>query len=109
MSVPPMTIRFMLACFISPNPTVVLRDATWSCEAGQETRRWLRDNDLIDADHRATERGKAWVKFICATPLPIQSWSLPPRQSTVEEGWPLGVDREHRHPNGEARTEEKGI
>jgi hypothetical protein len=89
MSVPPRTIQFMLACYFSPNPAAVLRDATWNCGAGREARRWLQENGLLDEDHRPTSRGKAWVKYISSTPLPVpaDTWSLPPRQPTVEEDW----------------------
>jgi hypothetical protein len=39
-------------------------------------------HDLIDMDHKSTERGKAWVDFICATPLPEQCWKLPKRATS---------------------------
>jgi hypothetical protein len=97
MSVPPITINFMLACWTSPVPEKVLREATWNSEAGQRTRQWLTDNGLIGGDNRATERGKAWVlESICAAPLPVPhvvvtTWTIPARQSTVEENWPMPI------------------
>lgn len=95
MSVPPIVIRFMLACFTNNDPEQLVRPATWNSEAGRDARQWLKDNGLIDADHKATKRGKFWVEDICATPLRIQTttWTLPPRQATVEEGWPNPIQQ----------------
>ena len=69
MSVPPNTIDFMLACYTSAATDAVLK-SQWHCEAGRHTREWLHANGLIDEDNRATERGKAWVKYICRAPIP---------------------------------------
>lgn len=90
MSVYPFTVSFMLACQLSPgNPEARLGAARWNCEAGRQARQWLLDNGLIDHNSKATERGEWWVKDICATPLriPTTTWTLPPRQPTVEEDW----------------------
>jgi hypothetical protein len=73
---PPIKISFMLACYVSPEPSrYVLGE--WDSEAGIETRRWLQENGLIDENHRATPRGEAWVQFICDTPLPVSKWVMP--------------------------------
>jgi len=81
----PIVVSFMLVCYFSPNPEEELGHAHWNSGAGLETRKWLSDNGLIDAGHRATERGKAWVEFICQTPLPVVRWTLPERKPTVSE------------------------
>lgn len=73
-SVAPIVIDFMLACHVSPNPAAEVGENTWNSQAGISTRHWLRDNNLIDNDERATDRGSAWVSFICETPLPEHRW-----------------------------------
>lgn len=76
--VSPFTINIMLACYVSPEPEGVLGTA-WCSSAAVQCRQWLRINGLIDEREHATERGKAWVKFICATPMPVATWKLPER------------------------------
>lgn len=73
---PPIKISFMLACYVSPEPHRYVLGA-WDSEAGIETRQWLRDNGLIDESDRATDKGEAWVQFICDTPLPVAKWVMP--------------------------------
>jgi hypothetical protein len=68
MSVPPTTISFMLAC-LSSDPASALRPGDWNCETGRQTRRWLREKEMIDEDNRPTKKGKAWINNICRTPL----------------------------------------
>lgn len=77
-SLPPIAITFMLTCYFSPEPAIQL-GVQWNSEAGCKMRNWLMRNNLIDAEYSATERGKAWVDFICSTPLPIVRWALPER------------------------------
>lgn len=77
--VAPIAISFMLTCYVTPMPEEHVGRAQWNSLSGGETLKWLRDNGLIDQDNKATERGEAWVKFICATPLPVSRWSLPER------------------------------
>lgn len=73
---PPIKISFMLACYVSPEPhRYTLGD--WNSEAGIETRQWLLENGLIDENNRSTEKGDAWVAFICDTPLPVAKWCMP--------------------------------
>lgn len=67
---PPIVIEFILNCYVSPIPEVNLGRHRWDSGAGQATRRWLWMNRLIDDNNRPTERGTAWVKSICSTPLP---------------------------------------
>jgi hypothetical protein len=75
----PITINFMLACYTSASPPAQLSEGQWNSPSGQEARAWLRDNGLVDNSYNATERGKAWVQFICSTPLPVAVWTLPAR------------------------------
>lgn len=79
----PFAIKIMLACYYSPDPAQELGIQQWSSSAGVAVRDWLRDSGLIGDDNRATDRGKAWVKFICATPLPEATWMLPDRVPTL--------------------------
>ena len=73
----PITINFMLACYCSGDPEGNLGSHHWNSSAGQEARKWLRENNLIKDDNRPTDRGKAWVHFICETPLPVSVWVRP--------------------------------
>jgi hypothetical protein len=76
-TVAPIYISFMLACFVSPDPKGLLGEAVWTSRAGQDTQQWLLEHGLIDINNRATERGEAWVRFICETPLPVHVWQRP--------------------------------
>ena len=81
----PIYVSFMLAVHTSANPAAQLGQAHWSSPAGHEVREWLIDNNLMvehPGGYRATERGQAWVKFICSTPLPEAQWVLPKREET---------------------------
>lgn len=69
----PLTIKIMLACYVSSDPISHVGEATWSSPAGIESRNWLAENGLI-INLDATERGKAWVAHMCDTPLPILRW-----------------------------------
>ena len=75
----PITIKFMLACYCSPEPAEHVGLEQWISPAGVEVRYWLGAQGLIDDNNRATERGEAWVRAICETPLPIPVWALPAR------------------------------
>lgn len=79
-SVSPLCIKLMFACYVTPEPAIYF-GADWNSPAASECRRWLQENGLITDKYEATERGKAWVEFICATPLPQQSWILPEREN----------------------------
>lgn len=76
--VSPLAIAIMLACYVTPEPAQLV-GTTWASPSGVQVRQWPRRNDLIDDRWRATERGKAWVKFICATPMPVATWTMPER------------------------------
>ena len=76
----PLDIQIMLACFCTQKPKQHIGSQTWNSDAAKGSRNWLRDNGLIDEGNSATDRGCAWVKFICDTPLPKQEWALPDRK-----------------------------
>jgi hypothetical protein len=86
-AVSPFAVSLMLTCYWSPEP-VTERAQDWSTEAGVEINAWLVAQGLIDPKTwRATERGKAWVEFICATPLPFAKWTLPERPKVSLSEW----------------------
>jgi hypothetical protein len=76
---PPMAIVFMIVCHAYGDPEKYLGKDHWNSSAGIHWRSWLLENDLIDAANKSTDRGKAWVDFIRATPLPEKCWKLPER------------------------------
>jgi hypothetical protein len=48
----------------------------------QEIIRWMLDADVIRTSGHsnkpmATEKGRAWLELICATPMPIHKWADP--------------------------------
>jgi hypothetical protein len=77
----PITIKFMLVCYTSPLPAEEIGENEWNSPAGREATEWLFEKGLVEGSSRnslrATEKGEAWVKFICETPLPVQKWELP--------------------------------
>ncbi len=73
----PIHIKFMIACYTSPEPMAQLSERHWNSTAGVNVREWLLQQGLIDEHNKATERGEAWVEFICKTPLPEKKWILP--------------------------------
>ena len=79
MEVSPLTIEFMLQCYCSNNPAANLGEHRWNSDAGKEVRAWLYAQGLVHVDERPTDRGKAWVHFICSTPLPQKKWIMPDR------------------------------
>lgn len=84
LEVSPLTIQIMLACFCTPEPSAWFEAEQWTSRAAIDARAWLCTNGLITQaeEPRATDKGKAWVGFICATPLPVPQWVLPPREET---------------------------
>jgi sugar (pentulose or hexulose) kinase len=66
----PLTLTFMLACHYAADPVREIGFAVWSSNAGTFALEWLRKNELIDDRDRATDRGREWIKRLCATPLP---------------------------------------
>lgn len=86
-SQPPITISIMLACYALVQPQDGML-GEWGSPAGIQSRRWLRENGLIDEEHRATEKGRVWVKHICSTPLPVSAWILPERNGDGDVVFP---------------------
>lgn len=74
----PLLITIMLACHVSPKPYELV-GAPWGSDAGHKFRRLLQEHGLIDANYNSTPKGRAWVQYIINTPLPIATWSMPPR------------------------------
>lgn len=91
-SQPPITISIMLACYALVHPQDGML-GEWNSPAGIQSRRWLQNNGLIDEDQKATDKGRAWVRGICATPLPVSAWVLPERD---EGGDMLFPDHDRR-------------
>jgi hypothetical protein len=85
----PIDIDFMIACYCSAEPWQNLGMRRWDSSAGKETRDWLQHEGLVDANYRPTDRGKAWVHFICATPLPRMKWTMPDRDEIADSAKPL--------------------
>lgn len=79
--VSPLTIKIMLACYYAADPADHVGD-TWESQAGRGIRDWLERRELIGPDNKATERGKAWVDYICETPLPEMAWVRPERPTS---------------------------
>jgi len=77
MKQPPIKIIFMIACHVAGDPETYIGKDHWNSPAGFETRKWLQANDLINEDYESTPKGKAWIEFICETPLPICKWMRP--------------------------------
>jgi hypothetical protein len=77
----PIVINFMLACYCGPNPESAVGEVQWNSPSGIQTRDWLKASFLIDESNRATARGRAWIQFICHTPLPVSKWVLPDRET----------------------------
>ena len=71
--VSPLTIDIMLLCFYSNSPEDNMLPIRWNSPAAMMVRGWLRDEDLIDDENRATDRGKLWVEAICSARLPEKS------------------------------------
>jgi hypothetical protein len=77
MTVAPITIRFMLACYYAAYPRDEIGVISWESPAGIEVRDWLKEKELVDDRYQATERGRAWVEMITETPLPDKGWIDP--------------------------------
>ncbi len=83
--VSPLTIRIMFAIYCAPNDVEqFVPENQWLSGAGDEARTYLLSNELVKRDEnsilRATDRGKAWVQYICETPFPIPVWKMPERE-----------------------------
>ena len=76
----PMKISFIFAICGSTNARGFVGEQNWNSESGKKTLDWLKTNSLIDRKFKATQRGKAWFRYICDTPLPKHRWILPTRK-----------------------------
>lgn len=80
--VSPLAVQIMIECHCSAEPGINFQRDVWLSHAGERVREWLVAEGLIEpCKFRATPRGSAWVKFLCQTPLPMQTWVLPDRES----------------------------
>lgn len=81
MGVSPLTIQIAFACSYSEDPAVNLMPGTLECEPGRQAVAWMVENGLLTDSYakKPTTKLRAWVAFICATPLPVQEWRLPAR------------------------------
>jgi hypothetical protein len=78
MTVYPVTITVMMACYFSSEPEKAFV-STWASQSWVSARDWLLKEGLIDKGHKSTERGDVWVKAMCTVPLPIEqmTWVIP--------------------------------
>ena len=72
----PLTISIMLDCYTGGRG-LNIPEKIWESSAAEESRMWLLENGLIDRENKATERGNAWVEYICNVDLPVRVWKLP--------------------------------
>lgn len=82
MSVSPLTIQTAIAFYALADPLSSFTEAERNSPAMAEVIRWLDANGLIhlpdpEGCYQRTDRLDAWIRFICATPLPVQQWTLP--------------------------------
>lgn len=77
MKLAPCHIQFLLACHVSGNPPKYLGIDYWNSSTGETVRRWLVENNLVDHNYEITDRGRAYIEFICETPMPICKWVRP--------------------------------
>ena len=77
MKLAPCYIQFILACHVSGDPEKHLGVDYWGSPTGKTVRQWMVDNNFVDSNWQTTERGRAFVEFICETPLPICKWVRP--------------------------------
>lgn len=80
--VSPLTIRIMLDCYCTADPTLT---TYWGSDAGRQVQSWLRVNDLIDYSNQPTDKGREWVRIICGTPQPIEKWIDPRLWAEVKD------------------------
>ncbi|WP_333793337.1 hypothetical protein [Hyphomicrobium sp.] len=82
MIISPLTIQVLIECVCSDKPGSNIPESVWRDPEAHYARSLLRCHGLIDGpDYHATARGKAWLSFICQTPLPVQEWVLPERKA----------------------------
>jgi hypothetical protein len=68
----------MLVCQYSAKPSLHYDDVRWNSKPMRDALAWLIAHECIEPEtYKATDRGKAWVEHICATPLPVKQWMRP--------------------------------
>lgn len=73
----PLEIKMMLHFYAIGEP---YKGPEAGSEAFNDAVAWFEESDLItDAQHgyQTTERGDAFVRALCETPLPIKKWVMP--------------------------------
>jgi hypothetical protein len=73
----PMQIIWCLTYWTCAEPEQELGHAHFNSAAGTDTLMWMTREGLITADGKPTDRLEAFVRFICATPLPVSQWVRP--------------------------------
>ena len=79
----PLQIKMMLHYYACTNPYAEHEPFHAKAPAVVEQREWLVADGLlkvepsIDATFVITERGRAYVDFLCGMPLPISKWIMP--------------------------------
>ena len=80
----PLLIKTLFAYYCSPHPHEQFTPEQWGSPAAIESRKWLREKELLDTHDKITAQGIAWVSMICMTPVPVQKW-VDPRFDKGEE------------------------
>lgn len=70
----PLAIQIMIVCDVSLDPSSLIPEKVWRSQAAVDIRSALMAGGLITNVNQSTPRDAAWVKMICATPLPVQRW-----------------------------------
>lgn len=79
----PLDLNVLIECCTSVEPGCNWYPEHWDSWAAQVTRTEFRLQGVIDDNNKATEKGKAWLEFICQTPMPIQEWKLPENEEVL--------------------------
>jgi hypothetical protein len=79
MTVTPLMMKMALAHYATLEPERFFPPDTWNSAPAAEARRWLINSDLVDTDLRPTEKMRAWMERVLATPLPVAEtrWVFP--------------------------------
>lgn len=84
MSYAPIYIKFALAYYTSGDPKAELGLQHFTSESGSQVYQWLKRENLIDENDRATDRLEAWVRHLCNQPLPEAKWVIPTPPNQAE-------------------------
>lgn len=74
----PQQIRWCVAIASEKEAWMNTLNDEWNqvTKEGEATKKWLRDEGLIDDYNEATARLYVFVEHLCAQPLPIQKWVM---------------------------------